>query len=90
MDLVDAEKDLSDFDGLIMLDIFSSSDKPSIIDHVDLIKKLDFDRAKWVYLISDVPAHLQEINDAAHYAITRDIRDFSKVWQENLIRRLAD
>ncbi|WP_185225850.1 type I polyketide synthase [Chryseobacterium indologenes] len=64
VDLVDAEKDLSDFDGLIMLDIFSSSDKPSIIDHVDLIKKLDFDRAKWVYLISDVPAHLQEINDA--------------------------
>lgn len=64
VDLVDAEKDLSDFDGLIMLDIFSSSDKPSIIDHVDLIKKLDFDKAKWVYLISDVPAHLQEINDA--------------------------
>ncbi|AZA84416.1 erythronolide synthase [Chryseobacterium lactis] len=64
VELVDTEKDLSTFDGLIMLDIFSSSDKPSIIDHVDLIKKLDFDKAKWVYLISDVPAHLEEINDA--------------------------
>lgn len=64
VELVDTEKDLSNFDGLIMLDIFSSSEKPSIIDHVDLIKKLDFDRAKWVYLISDIQANLQEINDA--------------------------
>nr|WP_315032531.1 SDR family NAD(P)-dependent oxidoreductase [uncultured Chryseobacterium sp.] len=64
VELVDAEKDLSNFDGLIMLDIFSSSDKPSIIDHVDLIKKLDFEKAKWVYLISDISANLQEISDA--------------------------
>lgn len=63
-ELVDAERDLMDFDGLIMLDTFSSSIKHSIIDHVDLIKKLDFDKAKWVYLISDIPAHLQEIADA--------------------------
>ncbi|MGE8526098.1 SDR family NAD(P)-dependent oxidoreductase [Chryseobacterium rhizosphaerae] len=63
-ELVDTEKDLSGFDGLIMLDMFSAEVKHSIIDHVDLIKKLDFDKAKWVYLISDIPAHLQEINDA--------------------------
>ncbi|WP_172821021.1 type I polyketide synthase [Chryseobacterium sp. T16E-39] len=64
VELVDTEKDLTSFDGLIMLDIFSSSVKHSIIDHVDLIKRLDFDKAKWVYLISDIPAHLQEITDA--------------------------
>ncbi|WP_454046912.1 SDR family NAD(P)-dependent oxidoreductase [Chryseobacterium sp. Marseille-Q8038] len=63
VELVDSEKDLSNVDGLIMLDLFSTVDKPSIIDHVDLIKKLDFDKAKWVYLISDIPAHLQEISD---------------------------
>lgn len=64
VELVNAEKDLSKFDGLIMLDLFSSSDKPSIIDHVDLIKRLDFDKVKWVYLISDISANLQEIADA--------------------------
>jgi hypothetical protein len=47
-----------------MLDLFSATDKPSIIDHVDLIKKLDFDKAKWVYLISDIAAHIQEVTDA--------------------------
>jgi len=65
VELVDSEKDLSNVDGLIMLDLFSTVDKPSIIDHVDLIKKLDFDKAKWVYLISDIPAHLQEISDVS-------------------------
>jgi NAD(P)-dependent dehydrogenase (short-subunit alcohol dehydrogenase family) len=65
VEIVDTEKDLSDIDGLIMLDLFSAADKPSIIDHVDLIKKLDFDKAKWVYLISDIPAHLQEITDVS-------------------------
>jgi len=65
VELVDTEKDLSNVDGLIMLDLFSAVDKPSIIDHVDLIKKLDFDKVKWVYLISDIPAHLQEITDVS-------------------------
>ncbi|WP_160138586.1 type I polyketide synthase [Chryseobacterium sp. c4a] len=64
VELVDADKDLSNVDGLIMLDLFSATDKPSIIDHVDLIKKLDFDKAKWVYLISDIAAHIQEVTDA--------------------------
>lgn len=65
VELVDADKDLSNVDGLIMLDLFSATDKPSIIDHVDLIKKLDFDKAKWVYLISDIAAHIQEVTDVS-------------------------
>ncbi|MBL1220264.1 SDR family NAD(P)-dependent oxidoreductase [Chryseobacterium sp. L7] len=69
-ELVDAEKDLKDFDGLIILDLFSSAVKHSIIDHVDLIKKMDLDKAKWIYLISDIPAHVQELKDTTllrHY-----------------------
>ncbi|WP_261512668.1 type I polyketide synthase [Chryseobacterium paludis] len=62
-ELVDMEKDLSDFDGLIILDMFSSPVKHNIIDHVDLIKKLNLDKAKWIYLISDIPAHLEELTD---------------------------
>ncbi|MGG7551034.1 type I polyketide synthase [Chryseobacterium arthrosphaerae] len=65
VELVNADKDLSNVDGLIMLDLFSATDKPSIIDHVDLIKKLDFDKAKWVYLISDIAAHIQEVTDVS-------------------------
>lgn len=65
VELVEADKDLSHVDGLIMLDLFSVTDKPSIIDHVDLIKKLDFDKAKWVYLISDIAAHIQEVTDVS-------------------------
>lgn len=69
-ELVDAEKDLKNFDGLIILDLFSSAVKHSIIDHVDLIKKMDLDKAKWIYLISDIPAHVQELKDTTllrHY-----------------------
>lgn len=65
VELVDTDKDLSHVDGLIMLDLFSATDKPSIIDHVDLIKKLDFDKVKWVYLISDIAAHIQEVTDVS-------------------------
>ncbi|MGG5208233.1 SDR family NAD(P)-dependent oxidoreductase [Chryseobacterium sp. MIQD13] len=69
-ELVDTEKDLTNFDGLIILDLFSSTIKHSIIDHVDLIKKMDLDKAKWIYLISDIPAHVQELTDTTllrHY-----------------------
>jgi acyl transferase domain-containing protein/NAD(P)H-dependent flavin oxidoreductase YrpB (nitropropane dioxygenase family)/NAD(P)-dependent dehydrogenase (short-subunit alcohol dehydrogenase family) len=69
-ELVDTDKDLTDFDGLIILDLFSSTVKHNIIDHVDLIKKMDLDKAKWIYLISDTPAHVQELTDTTllrHY-----------------------
>ncbi|KDN53839.1 type I polyketide synthase [Flavobacterium seoulense] len=60
-ELIDSDKDLTNFDGLIILDLFSSSANHNIIDHVDLIKKMDLDKAKWIYLISDIPAHVQEL-----------------------------
>lgn len=69
-ELIDSDKDLTDFDGLIILDLFSSSTNHNIIDHVDLIKKMDLDKAKWIYLISDISAHVQELTDTTllrHY-----------------------
>ncbi|WP_143152416.1 type I polyketide synthase [Chryseobacterium arachidis] len=69
-ELIDSDKDLTDFDGLIILDLFSSSANHNIIDHVDLIKKMDLDKAQWIYLISDIPAHVQELTDTTllrHY-----------------------
>ncbi|ANF52839.1 erythronolide synthase [Chryseobacterium glaciei] len=69
-ELVDTDKDLTNFDGLIILDLFSSAVKQNIIDHVDLIKRLDLDKTQWIYLISDIPAHVQELTDTTllrHY-----------------------
>lgn len=69
-ELVDTDKNLTDFDGLIILDLFSSSVNHNIIDHVDMIKKMDLDKAQWIYLISDIPAHVQELTDTTllrHY-----------------------
>ncbi|MFA9194936.1 SDR family NAD(P)-dependent oxidoreductase [Flavobacterium sp. FBOR7N2.3] len=62
-ELVNTDKDLTDFDGLIILDLFSSSVKHNIIDHVGMIKKMDLDKVKWIYLISDTLAHVQELTD---------------------------
>ncbi|ULT22652.1 KR domain-containing protein [Sphingobacterium sp. E70] len=62
-ELVNPENDLAVFDGLIISDIFSATVQHNIIDQVDLIKKMDLDRAKWVYLISDIPAHVEKTND---------------------------
>lgn len=61
--LVHVEEDLSIFDGLIISDIGSATVKHSIIDHVGLIKKMDLEKAQWIYLISDIPAHVEELKD---------------------------
>ncbi|MGO3807286.1 MAG: SDR family NAD(P)-dependent oxidoreductase, partial [Sphingobacterium sp.] len=55
---VDSETDLSAFDGLIMVSIYSAGNNPNIADQVKLLKKLDTDRVKWVFLISDLSAHM--------------------------------
>lgn len=68
--LVDTETELGDFDGLIMLHLFTSTAKHTIIDYISLIQKLNFDKAKWVYLISDTTSHLRELKDISvlrHY-----------------------
>ncbi|AIM38336.1 erythronolide synthase [Sphingobacterium sp. ML3W] len=63
VELIDIDANLSDFDGLIMLHLFTSTVKHSIIDYISLIQKLDFDKAKWIYLISDTSSHLNELKD---------------------------
>lgn len=61
--LVHTDQDLTLFDGLIISDIGSATVKHSIIDHVGLIKKMDLEKAQWIYLISDIPAHVEELKD---------------------------
>ncbi|CAI2768772.1 type I polyketide synthase [Flavobacterium collinsii] len=61
--LVHTDQDLTLFDGLIIFDIGSAAVKHSIIDHVGLIKKMDLEKAQWIYLISDIPTHVEELKD---------------------------
>ncbi|WP_264524417.1 type I polyketide synthase [Flavobacterium sp. N502536] len=61
--LVHTDQDLTLFDGLIISDIGSAAVKHSIIDHVALIKKMDLEKAQWIYLISDIPAHIEKLED---------------------------
>lgn len=63
VEFVDKDNNLSKFDGLIILDLFSSDSHHNILDHVDLIKKLDLDKVQWIYLVSDIPAHIEELSD---------------------------
>ncbi|WP_298741338.1 type I polyketide synthase [uncultured Chitinophaga sp.] len=49
---------LDGYHGLIILDIFSSPQRPDIITAFSLVKKLDFNKVKWVYAVSDFDGHL--------------------------------
>ncbi|WP_407667050.1 SDR family NAD(P)-dependent oxidoreductase [Mucilaginibacter sabulilitoris] len=54
---------LQGYQGLIILNMFASQKTVGIFDHFSLIKKLDFESVKWVYLISDTKLHLKEFTD---------------------------
>lgn len=51
------------FDGLIILNIFTSRLKPTIIESFSLIKKLDFSKVKWIYTVSDTQSALDKDTD---------------------------
>lgn len=51
------------FDGLIILNIFTSRLKPTIIESFSLIKKLDFSQVTWVYTVSDTQSALDKDTD---------------------------
>jgi len=56
--IIQANDPLDGYHGLIILDIFASKQRPDIITAFSMVKKLDFDKVKWVYAISDFESHL--------------------------------
>ncbi len=70
-ELIDLQMNLSAFDGLIILRLFSKEhEKPTLAGQLDLLKTLNPDKMKWVYLVSDISAHLdthRETNFLRHY-----------------------
>jgi acyl transferase domain-containing protein/NAD(P)-dependent dehydrogenase (short-subunit alcohol dehydrogenase family) len=65
VDIVSAKDSLKGYKGLIMLNMFSTPDKATIIDNIAMIKELDFEEMKWVYLISDTKGYMDNESDAA-------------------------
>lgn len=54
---------MQEYQGLILLNLFAAGKKAAIIDYFSLIKRLDFNAVRWVYLFSDTTSHLQEYTD---------------------------
>ncbi len=57
VDIISTDASLDAYHGLIILDIFSSAQRPSITEAFSLIKKLDSAKVKWVYVLSDFKGH---------------------------------
>lgn len=54
---------LHGYHGLIILDIFSSPRQSNIITSFSMVKKLDFEKVKWVYALSDFDSHATQTAD---------------------------
>lgn len=63
VDIVSQEKELADYDGLIILDMVASNYRLNIIDAVRMVKSLDMNHVKWVYVLSDHAAHVDKNED---------------------------
>ncbi|SEJ65859.1 polyketide-type polyunsaturated fatty acid synthase PfaA [Dyadobacter sp. SG02] len=61
--IISPDDSLQGFDGLIILNIFTSRLKPTIIESFSLIKKLDFSKVKWIYTVSDTQSALEKDTD---------------------------
>nr|WP_199074996.1 type I polyketide synthase [Pedobacter sp. ASV19] len=63
VDIVGLNDPLTGYQGIILLNLFSAPKKNSLIDHLGMIKSIDLEELKWVYLISDTKGHWNEGSD---------------------------
>lgn len=78
IDIVSVNAQLSGYQGLIMLNMFASPGKADIIDHISLIKQLDFEQLRWVYLISDTKGH---IGEESEITLLRNFQGYSGLFK---------
>ena len=64
VDIVSVNGNLTGYQGLVILNMFASPNQMEIIDNIALIKQLDLEEIKWVYVISDTKGHMTEQADA--------------------------
>jgi acyl transferase domain-containing protein/NAD(P)H-dependent flavin oxidoreductase YrpB (nitropropane dioxygenase family) len=78
VDVISSGDDLESYQGLIILNMFTTEKKSSIIDHFAMIKQLNFETVKWIYMISDIKSHLNEIADVEMLRLYQGYSGFFK------------
>lgn len=63
VNVINEDVSLQDYDGLIILDMVGSNHRLNIIEAVQMVKSLDMQRVKWVYVLSDHSAHVDKNDD---------------------------
>lgn len=74
VDIINFDDALTDYQGLIILNMFEAQKKAGIIDHFSMIKKINFEAVKWVYLISDTKGYF---NDQSDISFLRNYQGYS-------------
>ena len=78
VDIVSAGDDLQSYQGLIILNMFGTEKKALIIEHFEMIKQLNFEKAKWIYMISDVRTYLNDSTDVEMLRLYQGYSGFFK------------
>lgn len=78
VNVVCAGDNLSSYQGLIILNMFTTEKKSGIIEHFEMIKQLNFEAVKWVYMISDVRTYLNDSTDVEMLRLYQGYSGFFK------------
>lgn len=63
VDIISSLDELSGYQGILILNLYSSAKQSSLIDTLGILKALDVDKMKWIYVISDIQSHLHPQED---------------------------
>ncbi len=72
-DIVTVPDELESYDGLFILNRYHAPAQYSIMDAFGMVKKLNPERVRWIYIFSDVMAHIER---SADVGTLRDIQGF--------------
>jgi NAD(P)-dependent dehydrogenase (short-subunit alcohol dehydrogenase family)/acyl carrier protein len=90
--VIASSETLEDYDGLILLDLFTSPGRTNILESFALVKKLDMSRAGWVYAVSDLNSHFGKHGDPSmlrHFqGYAGFLKSLDKEWENTLCRTI--
>lgn len=64
VDVVSPNDSLNDYQGVLILNRYDSINQAGIMDRIELIKQLDLEQVKLVYIISDTKGNINDAKDA--------------------------
>jgi len=92
VDIIGQHSDLYGYDGLIILDLMASNHRLNIIEAVRMVKTLDMERVKWIYVLSDHDAHIEHNSDPkflrAYQGYTGFIKSLDKEYEQAKCRAI--